>query len=76
MDEQSQQHPPILIVLDRVFLSADDAARYAHERVGRRRVSASTHQPDKKQSAERRRGHANRQSSGAIRRCAVSQILF
>lgn len=35
MDEQSQQ--PGLQVLGSVFLSADDAARYAHERVGRRR---------------------------------------
>jgi hypothetical protein len=37
MDEKPQQ--PFLHVLDRAFLSADDAACYAHERVGRRRDS-------------------------------------
>ncbi|WP_432668947.1 hypothetical protein [Pseudomonas umsongensis] len=42
MDEQSQQHysggaGSALHVLAREFLSADDAARYAHERVGHRR---------------------------------------
>lgn len=42
MDEQSQQPASTasvaaLKVLDRAFLSAGDAARYAHERVGRRR---------------------------------------
>ncbi|KAA0982409.1 DUF4329 domain-containing protein [Pseudomonas sp. ANT_J28] len=42
MDEQPQspasiRSVPALTVLDRAFLSADDAARYAHERVGRRR---------------------------------------
>jgi hypothetical protein len=42
MDEQPQSPASIrpvsaLTVLDRAFLSADDAARYAHERVGRRR---------------------------------------
>lgn len=44
MDEQSQQPytagaGSALHVLAREFLSADDAARYAHERVGRRRDS-------------------------------------
>ncbi|MGL6243993.1 hypothetical protein [Pseudomonas sp.] len=42
MDEQPRQPAPTraasaLNVLDREFLSSDDAARYAHERVGRRR---------------------------------------
>lgn len=37
MDEQPLSTGPTLNVLGRVFLSADDAASYAHERVGRRR---------------------------------------
>lgn len=39
MDKQPQQPASTLHVLDRTFLSADDAARYAHERVGRGRDS-------------------------------------